>query len=87
MYKSFKVLGTLSGDPTVDLPYETRIDFSDLFVFMKENRQGRVLRRQSYGKTGVAATMALLMAAVSTDVQQRGLLNSFLKPYCLQREY
>lgn len=43
MYKSFKVLGTLSGDPTMDLPCETRVDFSDLLVFMKENRQGRVL--------------------------------------------
>lgn len=45
---------------------------------MKENRWGRALQRQPYGKTGAAATGAwvLLMAAVSTGMQQCGLLNS-----------
>lgn len=85
MCKSCKVLGTLSGDPAMDLPYETMADFSILLVSMEENRQGR----QPDGKTGaaVSGTLALLMAAASTDVRQHGLLNSLLKTHCLQRAY
>lgn len=54
----------------MNLPFEKTAIVSCLLVFMEENRRGRALQRQPYGKTGAAATGApvLLMTAVSTDM-------------------